>query len=192
MSLSESCADLANWLPVAAALIAEQDADGSSGKGKPGPRPPWNSAAANAEMDAHAGVRHLELALRMEAGLPARRRGGSDAATMAAIAAIEALSHANVSGAAIAVTARHLDRLVRQIQELPAVDEVEPWRRVHGVACPYCGCTMLRVQPREGTVTCLRYGACRDADGHHPVGRMDVSRLTGDPLIRWNDGLVAP
>lgn len=46
--------------------------------------------------------------------------------------------------------------------------------------------------PCAGKVTCLRFGACSDSNGHHPVGAMDVSRLTGDPLIRWNDGLVAP
>jgi len=49
---------------------------------------------------------------------------------------------------------------------------------------------MLRVRPRSGDVTCLRYGACRDHDGHHPAGRLDISHLTSEPVIRWNDGLV--
>jgi hypothetical protein len=188
--LDQSCADLAAWLPVAQALTSEPDTDGTTGGGKPGSSPPWNPAAASAAMDAHAGVRHTELTMRTEAGLPARRRGGSDANTMAAITAIVALSNA-VPDAAMAQAARDLDRLIRQIQELPAVDEAEPWRRVPA-RCPYCGFSMLRVQARAGKVTCLRYGTCRDSNGHHPVGVMDVSRLTGDPLIRWADGLVAP
>jgi hypothetical protein len=188
--LAASCADLATWLPVAQALLAEPDTDGTSGGGKPGSRPPWNPAAASAVMDAHAGIRHLELTMRLEAGLPARRRGGSDANTMAAITAIVALSNA-VPDAAIGQAARDLDGLIRRIQELPAVDEAEPWRRVPA-RCPYCGFGMLRVQARAGKVTCLRFGVCRDSNGHHPVGAMDVSRLTGDPLIRWADGLVAP
>jgi hypothetical protein len=80
---------------------------------------------------------------------------------------------------------------VRQIQELPAVDQAEPWRRLPA-QCPYCGFAMLRVRPRSGEVTCLRYGACTDADGQHPAGRLDVSRLTGEPIVQWNDGLVTP
>jgi hypothetical protein len=171
--LAASCADIATWLPIAQALVTEPDTDGTTRGGKPGSHPPWNSAAANAVMDAHAGLRALEASLRLEVtGRTGPRRGGSDANTAAAIAAIEALGNA-VTTAAMAQAARVLDRWSRQIQELPAVDEAEPWRRVHAI-CPYCKFSMLRVQPREGTVTCLRYGACRDADGHHPVGRMDV------------------
>jgi hypothetical protein len=190
--LAASCAAIAEWLPVARALITEPDTDGTTRGGKPGSHPPGNSAAINAAMDAHAGLRALEASLRLEVtGHSGPRRGGSDANTTAAIAAIEALGTA-VTTAAMAQAARVLDRWSRQIQELPAVDEAEPWRRVQGVACPYCKLTMLAVRPREGTVTCLRHGACSDSDGRHPVGRMDVSRLTGDPLIRWADGLVAP
>jgi hypothetical protein len=123
-------------------------------------------------------------------GRPGPRRGGSDASTAAAIEAIENLGGA-VTADAMAAAARILDRWSLQIQELPAVDEAEPPRRIGGVACPYCQYPMLWVRPREGEVTCLRYGACSgDLDGRHPVGRMDVSRLNGNPVIRWNDGLV--
>ena len=189
--LAGACATLAALLPEAAALIAEPDADGTTGGGQPSSRPPWNQAAAAAAMDAHAGVRHIELAMRIEAGLPARRRGGSDANTIAAIAAIEALSSADVSDAAIASAARDLERLIRPIQELKPIDQAERWRRVPA-ECPYCRFRMLRVAPRAGTVTCLRYGACSDSDGRHPIGYVYVSQLTGDPRVHWNDGLVAP
>lgn len=189
--LGEHCADLAAWLPAAIALIAEADADGTAGTGQPGSRPPWNGAAAAAVMDAHEGIRRLEASLRQAvAGHPGPRRGGSDANTMAALKAIEALGH-GVTMADAAEAARILDRWSRAIRELPAVDEAEPWRRVPA-ACPYCGFGMLRVAPRSGMVTCLRYGACQDSDGRHPSGRMDVSALTGDPVIQWQDGLVSP
>lgn len=190
-SLAQSCADLATWLPVAQALTSEPDTDGTTGGGKPGSSPPWNPAAASAAMDAHEGVRRLEATLRLEVtGHTGPRRGGSDANTMAALTAVEALASA-VSDTAVGRAAQLLATWTRRIQELPAVDEAEPWRRVPA-RCPYCGFGMLRVQARAGKVTCLRFGACRDSNGHHPVGAMDVSRLTGDPLIRWNDGLVAP
>jgi len=189
IDLGESCAAIATWLPVARALTAEPDISATTAHGQPASRPPWNPSAENAAMDAHEGLRRLEASLRLAVtGRPGARRGGSDANTAAAIAAIENLGQA-VTVQAMAAAARILDRWSRQIQELPAIDEAEPWRRVDA-ECPYCGCTMLRVRPRSGEVTCLRYGACADADGHHPIGRLDVSVLTGDPLIRWADGLV--
>jgi hypothetical protein len=188
-ALGESCTAIATWLPVAQALTTEPDISGVTAHGAPSSRPPWNSAAGNAAMDAHEGLRRLEAALRLAVtGRPGVRRGGSDANTAAAIDAIENLGQA-VTVQAMAAAARILDRWVRQIQELPAVDEAEPWRKV-AAACPYCRFPMLRVRPRSGEVTCLRYGACSDGDGQHPVGRLDVSVLSGDPLIRWADGLV--
>lgn len=189
--LADRCADLARWLPVAAALTAEPDEDGTAGTGQPGSAPPWNAAAAAAAMDAREGVRRLEASMRRDVtGRTGRSRGGSDANTVAAIAAVERLGHGvTVTGAAMA--ARILERLTRKIRELPAVDDAEPWRRV-SAACPYCGFAMLRVAPRSGQVTCLRYGACADSDGRHPMGRLEVSALTGDPQIRWADGLTAP
>lgn len=193
--LAASCAAIAALLPVAAALTAEPDTGGGQGggqpSGQPSSRPPWNGAAASAAMDAHEGVRRLEASLRLAVtGRTGPKRGGSDANTMAAIAAIEALGHA-VSDHAEAEAARLLERWSRQIRELPDVDEAEPWRRI-SATCPYCGFGMLRAAPRSGQVTCLRYGQCLDSDGRHPVGHMDTSALTGHPLIRWADGLVAP
>jgi hypothetical protein len=191
IAISGHCADLRRLLPAAAAALAEPDADGTAGGGQPGTRPPWNAAAAGALMDAHEGVRRLEASMRRDVtGRTGPKRGGSDANTDAAIKAIEALAH-GVDDDAAADAGRILERWSRRIRELPAVDESQPWRRVPA-ACPYCGHAMLRVAPRSGQVACLRYGACFDAAGRHPTGRLDVSRLTGDPLIMWNDGLVTP
>jgi hypothetical protein len=187
--LTESCAQIAAWLTAAQALTATPDTDGSTGRGQPASRPPWNPAAENAAMDAWEGLRRLEASLRLAVnGHPGTRRGPSDANTQAAITAIERLGTA-VTVPAMAAACRILDHWSRQIQQLPAIDRYEPWRRVGGT-CPYCAYPMLWAKRREGTVTCLRYGTCRDADGRHPVGHMDVSRLDGDGVIRWQDGLV--
>ena len=188
--LDDACADIARWLPEAAALTAEPDTEpAATATSQPASRPPWNPAAATAALDAHEGLRRLEAALRLAVtGHPGPRRGGSDANTYAAIAAIQNLGNA-VTTRAAAQAAAILARWARQIQELPAIDQAEPWRRIQA-PCPYCGHVMLRVRPRSGEVTCLRYGACHDHDGRHPAGRLDISHLTSDPVIRWNDGLV--
>ncbi len=191
--LGESCADLARWLPVAAALMAEPDTedgtDAMPSVPSPYSRPPWNPAAANAAMDAHEGLRRLEASLRLAVtGHPGFRRGGSTVNTFRALGAIEDLG-AGVTGQAAARAARFIDGLVRPVEQLPAVDKAERPQQV-SAKCPYCGLKMLRVYPREGRITCLRYGACWDSDGCHPVGMMEIGRL--GPQVRWNDGLVAP
>lgn len=189
--LAESCAQIGAWLAAAQALTATADTDGTRTRTAPASRPPWNGAAENAAMDAWEGLRRLEASLRLAVtGRPGRRRGGSDANTQQAIDAIEALGNA-VTVPAMATAARILDNWSRQIQQLPAIDQHERPQKVTAL-CPYCGYPMLRVYPRSGRVTCLRVGACQDSDGHHPVGSLDVSRLTGDGVIRWADGLVGP
>jgi hypothetical protein len=187
--LGDACAAIRDWLPEARALTAEPDTDGTAGHGQPESRPPWNQAAADAAMDAHEGLRRLEAAMRMDVtGHPGPRRGGSDASTYAAIAAIQNLGEA-VTTRAAAQAARIIDRWSRQIQQLPAIDTDEPWRRIQH-PCPYCGYAMLRYRPRAGDVTCLRWGACHDSNGHHPAGHVEPSQLNGNAIVRWNDGLV--
>lgn len=187
--LAQSCADLARWYPIAQRLITQPDDDGTTTGGQPTSRPPWNPAAASAAMDAHEGLRRLEASLRLAiTGHPGTRRGGSDANTIAAIDAIERLGQ-GVTAAATAEAARILDRWSTAIQQLAAVDEAERWQRVAGAECPYCHATMLRLAPRAGRVTCLRYGACYDEDGQHPVGHVQRS-VSGDPIVVWGDGLI--
>jgi hypothetical protein len=188
--LDDACAAMTACYAEARALTAQPDNDGpAASSGQPASRPPWNQAAAAAAMDPHEGLRRLEAAMRLAVtGHPGPRRGGSDANTYHAIAAIQNLGHA-VTAQAAAQAARILDRWTQAIQQLPAIDQAEPWHRIHA-PCPYCGHAMLRVRHRSGDITCLRYGACHDRDGHHPAGRLDVSQLNGTPVIRWNDGLV--
>lgn len=35
-------------------------------------------------------------------------------------------------------------------------------------------------------------GACQDSDGNHPVGTMEIGRVSAQPCVVWADGLVAP
>jgi hypothetical protein len=192
-AVSDAAAALSDAITTAEALITEPDTTpaGAIG-GAAGSAPPWNTAAANALLDAHQLTRRLEASLRHAVtGHCGSPRGGSDANTAAAIAAITRLAEA-VSDDSAALAARLMDRATAAVDRLPAVDTADVWRRVVGSCCPYCGLGMLRVQARSGVVTCLRYGACSDSDGKHPVGHLGISQLTGDPLIRWNDGLVAP
>jgi hypothetical protein len=189
--LAEACDLIGRLLPEALALAAEPDISGATaGHSQPASRPPWNAQAADAAMDAHEGLRRLEASLRLAVtGHPGRRRGGSDASTAEAIAAIEALG-SGVTAAAAARAAAILDRWSRAIQELPAIDTAEPWRKLPGAACPYCEKPMVYVQPRAGRVACLRGGACLDTDGQPPRGRIETGR--SGPQVRWDDGLVAP
>jgi hypothetical protein len=188
--LADACALIAELLPEARALAAEPDTDGTAGRPQPASRPPWNSAAADAAMDAHEGLRRLEASLRhARLGHHGSRRGGSDDSTTAAIKAIEDLG-TGVTAEAAARAAAILDRWSRAIQELPAIDTSEPWRRLGGAACPYCKHAMVYVQPRAGRVACLRGGVCLDAGGQPPRGRIETGR--SGPQVRWDDGLVAP
>ena len=186
-ALADACADYAAAVPLAQALTHIPDTDGSAGRGQPASRPPWNPAAATALLDALDGARQLEAAWRSQAaGRPVPRR--AMAHTGAVLASLLRLAHAAEDGeehqAVILLT-----RWTTAILQLPAVDREERPQRVEW-PCPYCGFAMMRLYPRDGVVTCLRYGACLDSDGSHPRGRADWNRITGDAEIAWNDGLV--
>jgi hypothetical protein len=187
-ALPEACAALAARLPLAAALTAEPDVGGREPcHSQLGSRPPWNAAAAHALLDAHEGARRLEATLRYAVtGRPGRRRGGSTANTYLALDAVASLGH-GVPEEDAHRAARYVDRLARPIDQLPPVDLLEPCQKVSGVACRYCGTQMLRLFPRSGRVTCLRYGACWDANGQHPEGLLSQS-VNGEAMIAWADG----
>jgi hypothetical protein len=207
-SLAAACDSLARWLPAAKALIAAQDVedgtDAMPGRPCAGSRPPWNTAAANAALDPHEGVRRLEAYLRLlKNGHPGPRRGGSDANTLIALKAIENLgyglpvNHDDVTDedgrrrpcqCPHCRAVRFLGRWTRPIEQLPAIDKDEPWRKAAAV-CHHCGYTMMLFQPRAGRVTCLRWGICTDHDGNHPEGLVQQS-VTGHPMVAWDDGCI--
>jgi hypothetical protein len=194
-AVADAAAALTDAITTAEALITEPDTTpaGAIG-GAAGSAPPWNTAAANALLDAHQLTRRLEASLRYAVtGHTGSPRGGSDANTAAAILAITRLAEA-VSDDSAALAARLMDRATSAVDRLPAVDTADVWQHLRS-CCPYCGMGMLRAcmsGEHYGEVTCLRFGACFDQAGHHPRGRLGVSGVTGDGLVAWADGLVTP
>lgn len=200
-SLSEACADLAAWLPAATELLAEPDADGAHGGGKPGSAPPWNSAAAAAWSTAHALIRDTEqIFAQAVTGRARPRRGWSDRNTARALEAIEKLGcampqeHSQDGKPCRCEYCRAVGGLtacVTQILQLPAIDEAERPRKAP-TPCPYCGFSMLSIYARAGKIVCKRGydGICQDADGNPPIGHVGQSQLDGSPRVTWADGLV--
>lgn len=177
-ALAEACADLRPLLPVAAALTAEPDAQGITRHPQPASAPPWNSAAANALYDAHAAVREIERDMRHEVIGSGVRRGGSDANTLAALDAIEAMGGAVVRETA-GDAARVLSRLADAVLMLPAVDLEERPRKLAGI-CPECGRSMINAWGRDKRVACLGCGL---------RGWMREGRVS-DGCIEWEDGQI--
>jgi hypothetical protein len=175
-------------------------------------RPPWNAQSANAYLDAHQFVRRLEASLRLvvtgHTGIP---RGGSDQNTRAAIKAIANMATAALgipSGVPVSrsepdgrkisaaeLAARLVEHVTIVIGQLPAVDEYPTWERIRpgpdGLPprCPNCETFSLRFAVHSGMVCCILPG-CQDLDGHSPQGRLDVSKLNGEPVLAWRDGTV--
>ena len=186
--LSEVCADLATWLPHGAALVASQDTQPSTGRTQPASRPPWNPAAAAAVYDALETIRrtHQELAENI-AERPVQRK--AIRFTGQSLTAIQRLAEATDQQQIKTITQR-LARHVTAIRQLPAIGEDEPWTRIQGATCPYCGMQMLLAAMQSARVTCLRFGACFDADGNHPRGVMEQGAASSQPLIAWADGTI--
>ena len=195
--LDDAAAEVAGYLPMLEDLLTHPPDGGQpqvSGTGSTTSSPPWNPAPASVLLGIHEGVRRLETSMLREAGLPARRRGGSDVNTARALQAITGLGVA-VPAAGSAAAARILYRWAGQAARLPGIDEAPRWRPVRRTGgglpprCPYCGTYSLRVAQASGAVACFLPG-CADKDGNRPYGRLDLSRMTGRPVLAWNDGLV--
>lgn len=195
-------------LPTVGWLVVDMDVEPSIGRGGvPGTRTPGNTAALNAQLDAHEMIRRLEAAVRLAvAGHTGRQRGGSWGNTTAALKAIQKLGAAlpvevkDARGKLVwpcqELAARVIERATSVIGQLPAVDEVPKWTKIRpgpgGLPpkCPNCGTYSLRVALASGVVVCV-YPDCKDLDGRHPPqARMDISKVTGDAVLVWRDGLV--
>jgi hypothetical protein len=200
-------------LPTIGWLVVDQDVEPSVGRsGVPATRTPGNTAAINAQMDAHEMIRRLEAALRVAvAGHSGRARGGSDKNTLASLKAIQNLGAAlpqevrDARGRLVwpcqELAARVVQRVTSVIGQLPAIDEVPKWSRIRpgpdGLPprCPHCQTYSLRVSIQSGVVVCVLAGddgnGCRDMDGRTPPqARMDISKIDGRGILVWRDGLV--
>jgi hypothetical protein len=186
--LAAACGELIGWLPAAAVLVAEPDQDGTGGQvTRPSSSPPWNAQAANAVFDIHEGVRRLEQAVRLlAAGHEGARRGGSDAATVAALRAVASLGHA-LERQDAAAAGRLVERWITMILQLPAIDEAPVWDRIPA-PCPYCGTRWLYAARRSGEVRCA-FADCRDLDGN-PFPRARPEWDERGRFLRWADGTV--
>src|SRR5258708_4888575 len=169
-ALADACAELAAWLPAAEALITTPDTQGSTGRGQPSSRPPWNAAAAMALLDALEGAGRLEASgrsgvlrpspatgavlqsiVRLPYGLPDCPPAVNDEQNRPLPCRCERCS-----------AAWDISRWTTAILYLPAVDEEERPQKIPGT-CPYCGFQMLRAYVRAKRVACLRgAGACQD------------------------------
>jgi len=195
-------------LPTIGWMVVDQDVEPGPGRGGvPATRTPGNTAALNAQLDAHEMVRRLEAALRLAiAGHTGRARGGSDRNTKAALKAIQNLgaalpqevrdSRGKLVWPCQELAARVVERAASVIGQLPAVDEVPKWTKIRpgpgGLPprCPNCETYSLRVALASGVVVCV-YPDCEDLDGRRPPqARMDLSKIDGRPVLVWRDGLV--
>jgi hypothetical protein len=189
--------ELGRGLAAAARLISRPDVTATSSRAATpaGSAPPWNTAAAAAVLDAHEGIRRAEASLRRQVtGHPGDRRGGSTVNTYRALDAVVRLAEAIPDEDRVRI-ARILRRWDAATRRLTAVDQLARWIPIRAQAggrppaCPYCRTFSLRVAERSGVIVCF-YPGCADADGERPYGRLDMSRITGDPVIAWNDGLT--
>jgi hypothetical protein len=175
--LTEACADLRAWLPVAAALITQPDTQPSIGRTAPHSKPPWNAEAA-AVMYETIGLLadlHLELAHAVHGRYvwdPAYRHAGRTLLAITRLA--EACDHDTVTNATTAINQR-----VTAIMRLPSVDLEERCRAVPA-PCPRCTRRMLRVYGKSGRVACL---------GCYAKGRV-MPGTVSDGYIEWEDGEI--
>jgi hypothetical protein len=187
-ALSEARDALTEWLPLAHAIIAIPDTSARTrASGRPGSRPPWNQANANAEMDTLATIADILADFRYTVtGRTGPRPPAS--ATGPSLDLIVSLGHA-VPQHQRRAAERNLMRCVIVIQQLPAVDQDERPQRIPGAPCAYCRIPMLMTLPKAGIVYCKLGGAaCWDSNGDPPRGHVTVGRLGA--CVEWADGLV--
>jgi hypothetical protein len=173
-------------------LLTEQENDGPSigtiGRHAPESSEPWAMHAASAYWDLYFGAREMARAMRGAA----RLRRPCDVCGAEALVIVRNMAPTAQEFILRGVT-RRLERLVRQADAVPAIDEQEEWvplPRLHGgmpLPCPYCGTYGLRMLRRKGEVRCF-FPDCRDADGKPTRARMETGRMTGEELLIFGDG----
>lgn len=154
--------------------------------------PSWNTQAAYLVFELHRLVRDQERRLRALVSGTLATRGGSDRNTFLALDALPNLAcGAGPDEEHETLTA--LGTWLRRARE--ALGEIEPLSRLPRLPgqseprCPWCQRMTLRHQPYAGIVRCVNPG-CRDGDGRRPVGRVEIGRLSCEPLLLWGTGEV--
>ena len=152
----------------------------------------WNTAAAYAILEVHAGVRELEQDMRYRISGSLRQRGGSDSNTLAAIDAVVSLA-AGSDDWSLRNALRKLERWGWQARL--ALGQTEPWTHIprqpgqRAARCPWCSFATLRMKPLSGLVRCVN-PACTDGAGQRPVAKVEFGPGFGEPLLVWQDSSV--
>jgi hypothetical protein len=189
----EAVGDARSQLWYLAPLIAESEGSGPDtgtiGRHAPESSEPWAKQAADAYFGIYFGAREFARAMRGAAGM----RRPADVCGAAALDIVNAMVPISQPFILRGVT-RGLEKLVRQAEQVPGVDEGEPWAplpRVAGsaLACPYCKTYSLRMLKRKGEVRCF-FPGCRDADGAATRARMEPGRMTGEERLIFGDGTM--
>lgn len=154
--------------------------------------PAWNTQAAYLVFDMHRLTRDHENRLRGLVSGSQMSRGGSDRNTFLSLDALPDLAFA-AGRDEVHETLTALSGWLRRARE--TLGEVEPLARLPrqpGAGeprCPWCERMTLRHQPHAGIVRCIN-PACRDTDGNRPQGRVELGRLSCEPLLVWGTGEV--
>lgn len=176
-----------------APLIAEPESTGPDtgtiGRTAPESSEPWARQAADAYFGIYYGAREIARAMRGAAGM----RRPSDVCGDEALSIVCNLAY-TAQPFVLRGATRTLERLVRQADQVPAIDEDEPWvalpRQSGGeIACPYCDTYGLRMLKRKGEVRCI-FPGCHDSDGNPTRARMEPGRMTGEERLIFGDGTM--
>jgi hypothetical protein len=163
---------------------------GTIGRHAPESSEPWGKQAAGAYFDLYFGAR--EYARAMRGAAPMRRP--ADGCGPAALDVIDAMVTISQPFILRGVT-RGLERLVRQADQVPGIDEGEPWAALPSLpghqplACPYCKTYGLRMLKRKGEVKCF-FPGCMDSDGSPTRARLEPGRMTGEARLIFGDGIM--
>lgn len=189
VAVTEAGARLDRLMPLIAELDNSGPDTGTIGRHAPESSEPWAKQAADAYFGIYFGAREIARAMRGAAGMhrPVHTCGQD------ALDIIRNLAYAAQPFVLRGAT-RTLERLVRQADQVPAIDEDEPWvalPRQNGkeIACPYCATFGLRMLKRKGEVRCI-FPGCRDADGNPTRARMESGRMTGEERLIFGDGTM--
>src|SRR6266581_301333 len=165
--VQKACAQLAAYLPrlEREAPVPDETAFAAPGMtARPPAAPlPGNAAALFALTSIHATARQLEGVLKYAAGArrpgPLAARGGSDANTAGALAAITSLIGI-ADDDLYRLVISELEQRLDEARQVRAIDEAEQWRYVGGGSvCPFCRCsslkTLLDARRQPGRIQCF-------------------------------------